>query len=270
MISIKVDDVKKTYPNGVQALKGVSLEIEAGEAVVMLGHNGCGKSTLFKCIAGFEKVTAGSIHVGDDDITAYGYHKMRPIRRQMGMVFQHFHLIGNISVLQNVLFGALGDIRYFIPALSPFATRVRREKVMECLARVGLQDYASHRADKLSGGQKQKVAIARMLMQEPKIVLADEPIASLDPKAGAEVMDLLWEIVREKALTLVCVLHQIEIARKYGTRTIAMNNGVVVAADHITNMDDAFLKDLYYQNKDSEDMAETLAVGDECEPGGGR
>jgi len=133
-----------------------------------------------------------------------------------------------LSVFQNVLFGALGEVKTPFHTFATFASNELRNKAMECLCRVGLAHLARKRADQLSGGQKQRVAIARMLMQDPKIVLADEPIASLDPKAGREVMDLLFDIVREKKLTVVCILHQLEIAMQYSDRIIALKNGQVV------------------------------------------
>lgn len=228
MNSVAVKDLGKTYSDGTQALKTVDFEVKSGEGVVLLGHNGSGKSTLFKCITGFEQPSAGSIHVNGQLIDISDKPSLKETRKDIGMVFQHFNLIENVSVFQNVLFGALGRVGFFAKTLAPFASDALRKQAMECLDRVGLSHLAKQRADKISGGQKQRVAIARMLMQEPKVVLADEPIASLDPKAGLEVMDLLWEIVRERNLTVICVLHQMDVALKYGERIIGLKNGDVV------------------------------------------
>ena len=264
MATIEVQNLRKVFSDdGTVALDGVSFSLAAGDAVVMLGHNGSGKSTLFRCLAGFLPATEGRILIDGKDITKLSYNQMRPLRKKMGMVFQHFHLINNLSVFQNVLFGALGRVKFFVQALAPFASKELRAKAMDCLERVGLGDYAARRADQLSGGQKQRVAIARTLMQEPSIILADEPIASLDPKAGQEVMDLLWDIVREKNLTLICVLHQLEIAKAYGTRTIALKQGRVVADAAISDWDKAFLDELYQQ-----ELADRVALEDI--PEGGR
>lgn len=256
MISLEVTNVSKVFPDGTKALDNVSFSVLPGEAVVLLGHNGSGKSTIFRCITGFEKPSEGIITIGDTDITKYNKRKLRPIRKKVGMVFQHFHLIYNISVFQNVLFGALGHVNYSFQTFAPLASNDLRDKAMDCLDRVGLSHLAKRRADQLSGGQQQRVAIARMIMQDPEIVLADEPIASLDPKAGREVMDLLWEIVEEKNLTVICVLHQLAIAKEYGKRIIALKKGKVVVDDKIEHIDDQFLVDLYKYDEmsNSEDI----------------
>ncbi|PYZ96325.1 phosphonate ABC transporter ATP-binding protein [Alteribacter lacisalsi] len=228
MNAITVNNVTKTFRDGTTALSDVSFTVNPGEGVILLGHNGSGKSTLFKCISGFEKPTSGEILYGDKDITRLSKRKFRPIRKKLGMVFQNFHLIYNLSVFQNVLFGAMGNSKTFLHTLSFCASDELRMKAMECLDRVGLAHLAGRRADQLSGGQQQRVAIARMLMQDPEVVLADEPIASLDPRAGREVMELLWEIVRERHLTVVCILHQTEVALEYGERFIGLHSGKLV------------------------------------------
>ncbi|ERP30884.1 phosphonate ABC transporter ATP-binding protein [Chitinivibrio alkaliphilus] len=245
MTQITIDTVSKTYPNGTKALKEVSCTISPGEAVILLGHNGSGKSTLFKCLGGFEPITGGTIHIGDTEISHLSFSQRRPFRKKMGTIFQHFHLIPTLSVLQNVLFGTLGETSFVFPALAPFASQETREKALHCLERVNLAEYAGTRSDELSGGQKQRVAIARMLMQDPEIVLADEPIASLDPRAGHEVMELLWEIVSERNLTLICVLHQIEIAKQFGDRVIALKHGSIISDTRVNTLDEDFLSFLY-------------------------
>ncbi len=247
MIPISVRNVSKVYQDGTKALNHVSFDVHPGEGVILLGHNGSGKSTLFRCMTGFEELSEGKIMIGEDEISTKGNKKsLKNSRKKIGMVFQHFHLIENLSVFQNVLFGALGR-EGTMGTFSPFASKKLRFQAMECLERVGLESLAKRRADQLSGGQKQRVAIARMLMQESKIVLADEPIASLDPKAGKEVMDLLWDIVRENGMTVVCVLHQVDIALEYGERVIGLKRGEILVDDVTSNFTRDSLRSLYDQ-----------------------
>ncbi len=247
MATIEVHNLEKTYKDGTKALDGLSFEVGKGESVVILGHNGSGKSTLFRCLTGFEKPSAGSIAINGYSLAqSKGQQgKVRQMRKKVGMVFQHFNLVNNLSVFQNVLFGALGEVRPFFKTFSPFASRELRLKAMESLDRVGLSHLAGRRADQISGGQKQRVAIARMLMQDPEIVLADEPIASLDPKAGKEVMALLGEIVKEQNLTLLCVLHQVDIGLEYGDRIIGLKEGQKVLDRSVDTLSSKGLESLY-------------------------
>ena len=256
MSAIEVKNLQKTYEDGTKALQAVDFTVQKGEAVVILGHNGSGKSTLFRCLTGFENPTGGSIKIGGYPLSPGSGHKkeMRIPRKRVGMVFQHFNLVNNLTVFQNVLFGALGEGRPFFKTFSPFASQLLREKAMESLDRVGLSHLAGRRADQISGGQKQRVAIARMLMQDPEIVLADEPIASLDPKAGKEVMALLGEIVKEQKLTLLCVLHQVDIGLKYGDRLIGLKEGRKVLDDSVENLDTQELEQLYEIGKSSREV----------------
>jgi phosphonate transport system ATP-binding protein len=246
MNALSVREVSKVFKDGTEALSEVSFDIKAGEGVVLLGHNGSGKSTMFKCISGFEKTSSGEIYIGKDETTFLSDRKYRPIRKKVGMVFQNFHLIYNLSVFQNVLFGAMGQSRNFLKVSAPFASKKDREKAMDCLKRGGLDHLAKRRSDQLSGGQQQRVAIARMLMQDPELVLADEPIASLDPKAGREVMELLWEIVDERKLTVLCILHQTDIAMEFGERLIGLNKGKLVLDDAKKNISKDDLNMLYF------------------------
>lgn len=224
---LSIQNVTKTYEDKTEALSSVSFDVKKGEGVVLLGHNGSGKTTLFQCINGTERISSGSILLNDQHIGTLSKKELREIRKGIGIVFQQFHLVGNLTVFQNVLFGAMGRMSY-IKVLGSIARDELRYKAMQCLDRVGLVHIAKKRADNLSGGQQQRVAIARMLMQEPQLVLADEPIASLDPSAGKEVMDLLWEIVKERNMTVICTLHQPEIARKYADRIIGLYKGRIV------------------------------------------
>lgn len=262
MIPLSIHQVTKQYPDGTQAVKGVSFDINPGEGTILLGSNGSGKTTLLRCMNGLETATSGQIYVDDIDVVAAKKHKnhrkIKRVRQQVGMVFQKFELIGNLGVLQNVLFGSLGRIRKPWEMFTSTATKQERDRAMECLDRVGLSDYAGQRARSLSGGQQQRVGIARMLLQEPQIVLADEPIASLDPKSAREVMNLLWEIVRERNLTVVCALHQLAIAQEYGDRLIGMRHGNLVMDSAEKSVSTEELNHLY--DDDEEEEEATAAV----------
>ena len=238
MLSLAVHQLSKHYLNGTAALTDVSFVAQPGEGIVLLGANGSGKSTLLRCIVGLESLSSGSIQVGNAAIETATQSQLRSLRRQVGMVFQKFNLVNSLSAFHNVLQGALGRSkgpRYWFSATAP---KLERERAMHCLERVKLAHIAQQRVDTLSGGQQQRVAIARMLMQDPGLLLVDEPVASLDPKAGREVMDLLWEIVRERQLTVVCTLHQLDLARDYADRIIGLRQGQVhidIPAQQITN-----------------------------------
>ncbi|MFZ4656329.1 MAG: phosphonate ABC transporter ATP-binding protein [Caldilineaceae bacterium] len=244
---LSIQQVSKRYANGVQALNGVTLAVETGESVVLLGANGSGKSTLLRCIVGLERPTAGAIHVGAVESSRAAGRELRQVRRQVGFIFQRFHLVGNLSVFQNVLHGALGRSRGPWDWFAATASATERANAMHCLERVGLVDLACRRADTLSGGQQQRLAIARTLMQEPKVILADEPVASLDPKAGREVLDLLWGISQEQGLTLVCALHQIELALIYGKRFVALKEGALIFDQPAMGVTHTELTQLYQQ-----------------------
>lgn len=227
MLSLKISELTKTYSNGTLALNRVSFMTKPGEGIVLLGANGSGKSTLLRCILGLEKATTGEIWLEERQLSQLNSRQLRKMRSQIGMVFQKFHLVGSLSAFHNVLHGALGrstSPRYWFPATAPAK---ERRRAIECLERVNLTHLAQQRADTLSGGQQQRVAIARTLMQNPKLILVDEPVASLDPQAGKEVMDLLWSIVREQHLTVICTLHQLEIAKQYGDRIIGLRDGKI-------------------------------------------
>lgn len=230
----------------LQVLHGVSFDIPVGQGVVLLGANGCGKSTLLRSLNGLEKLQSGRIFVHGDSITDASRAELRRIRRGMGYVFQQFNLVPQLSAFQNVLLGAMGRHRLgLLSCLGIFASREERTRAMDCLDRVGMADRATHRPSQLSGGQQQRVAIARMLMQAPKIVIADEPIASLDPRAGPDVLELLWKIVREENLSMLLTLHQIKLATEYADRIIGLSAGRIVIDVPISDADPQQLNALY-------------------------
>ena len=243
-MELNVVNLEKTYDDGTRALAGISFDVRPGEGVIILGHNGCGKSTLMKCLTGIENISAGNILLDKTDISQVSGRKLRSIRQRIGCVFQKFNMVGNLSVLQNVLFGLMGKKSYF-SCHRAIASSADRIKAMEALDRVGLAHLAGRRTDTLSGGQQQRVAIARMLMQDAEIVFADEPVASLDPKAGHEVMELLWSVIKERNMSVICVLHQIEFARAFGQRFIGLNSGRVVFDAAAADISDKDIRQLY-------------------------
>ncbi|MGJ7456630.1 phosphonate ABC transporter ATP-binding protein [Halomonas sp. RA08-2] len=243
-MQLSIDNLTKVYPDGTRALDGLSFNVSSGEGVVILGHNGCGKSTLMKCLTGLERPTSGRLSLAGVDLSSASRRELRPLRQRIGCVFQKFNMVGNLSVLQNVLFGLMG--RHGILASHALtASRPSRLGAMEALDRVGLAHLAARRTDTLSGGQQQRVAIARMLMQDAEIVLADEPVASLDPRAGREVMELLWEVVRERGMTVLCVLHQIDLAREFGERLIGLHSGQLAFDSPSSEISNADITALY-------------------------
>ncbi|MEX1081620.1 MAG: phosphonate ABC transporter ATP-binding protein [Halofilum sp. (in: g-proteobacteria)] len=225
MSAIRVSELHKSFGD-LHVLRGIELEIRSGEFVVLLGANGCGKSTLIRCLNGLAQPDRGAVEVDGLDIGRARGRSLSRARRQIGVVFQHFNLVPNVSVFQNVLYGALGQqpggLARTLPAFAPGNLRNR---AMACLERVGLAEHASQDCRRLSGGQQQRVAIARTLLQDPQVLVADEPVASLDPRAGRAVMELLVEIVRERGMTVLCSLHQLELASEYGDRVVGMKAG---------------------------------------------
>lgn len=240
---IRIDDLSVTYPGGREALRGITLAIRCGESAVLLGKSGAGKSTLLRCINGLQKPTAGSIRVaGIGRLGENGTWK--ELRRQTGMVFQLHHLIGRHTALQNVLMGRIG---YHSPLRTLFPLPASDvELAMECLDRVGLADKAMQRADSLSGGERQRVGIARALAQEPRIILADEPVASLDPANALSIMKLLHRISREDGLTVIFSLHQIDFACRFGERIIGLAGGEIVFDGRPEELTESPLETIYH------------------------
>jgi phosphonate transport system ATP-binding protein len=222
---IKIDNLEVVYPNGTRALAPTTLSIEQGRFTVLLGSSGAGKSTLLRTLNGLVQPSAGAIAV--DGLGALrGTHTMRTHRRATGMVFQQHQLIGRATVLRNVLTGRLGYYSGWRTLLPWPAAEKRR--ALDALERVGLIEYALRRADQLSGGQQQRVGIARALVQAPALILADEPIASLDPATADRVLGLLHAICKADGITAVVSLHQLEFARRYADVIVGLAQGAVV------------------------------------------
>ncbi|MGK2883072.1 MAG: phosphonate ABC transporter ATP-binding protein [Mycobacterium sp.] len=222
-IVVSVRDVTKKFGNST-ALEDVSLDVHRSELLVLLGLSGSGKSTLLRCLNGLHPVTSGTVEVGGVRVDQASKAQLRGLRRNVGFVFQHFNLVGRLSCLENVLIGGLGQLSFPRYGALTYPKRMRTE-AMGHLDRVGLADFAERRADTLSGGQQQRVAIARTLMQKPGLLLADEPVASLDPENAGVVMDLLFRVCIEEKLTVVCTLHQVDLALGWAHRLVGLRNG---------------------------------------------
>lgn len=242
-----VKNLVKTYPNGTQALKGVNFQVEDGEFLAVIGLSGSGKSTLLRCINRLIEPTSGSIVWNDIDITAAKGKEIRFIRRQIGMIFQQFNLVKRSSVNTNVLSGRLGYVST-LPSLLHQFSKKDREMAKANLEMVGLEDKIDVRADSLSGGQQQRVGIARALMQEPKIILADEPVASLDPVLAHSILKYLEQLNKERGITVLCSLHFLDLVHRYATRAIALKDGQVVFDGLPSEIDDVQFKEIYGQD----------------------
>jgi phosphonate transport system ATP-binding protein len=244
---LQIENLTKIYDDGTQALTDVSFTVEEGEFLVIIGLSGSGKSTLLRCINRLVEPTAGRIIWNGRDITAADQSDLREIRREIGMIFQHFNLVKRSTVMTNVLSGRLG---YTPPAWSLINrfSKVDKERAMQALERVGIPDKVNNRADELSGGQQQRVGIARALMQDPKMILADEPVASLDPVLAHSILGNLERINQEDKMTVICSLHFLDLVQRYATRVIGLRDGVIVFegdSQDIRQLSDERFKEIY-------------------------
>ena len=223
--AVELRDIRVRYPNGFEAVRGVSLSVSAGEALAVTGPNGSGKSTLMRCIVGLSPLVSGDVIVFGDALDIKKRKSYRKVLSQVGFVFQNHNLVTRLGVLSNVIHGA--QSRLWGPRVwfQGFARNEVREEALHCLDLVGLADQASKRADELSGGQAQRVAIARALMQRPKVIIADEPAASLDPRAGEEVMRLFHDLCKQEGITLLFSSHDLEHTMGFSDRIIGLRNG---------------------------------------------
>jgi phosphonate transport system ATP-binding protein len=241
---LRIERLTKVFPGGVVALDDVSLTVPDGEFLVIIGLSGSGKSTLLRCVNRLVEPTSGKIWLDDLELTRLSPAELRRARKRIGMIFQQFNLVRRSTVLTNVLAGRLGSI-------SPWASLVGRfpaddyDRAYANLVRVGIPEKAHQRADTLSGGQQQRVAIARALMQEPTLMLADEPVASLDPATSHSVMKYLEEINQQDGITVLCNLHFLSLARRYATRVVALKDGRVVFDGLPAEIDEARFRQIY-------------------------
>lgn len=241
---LQIRNLTKIYEGGVLALDNVSFDVPDGQFLAVIGLSGSGKSTLLRCINRLIEPTDGQILWNGEDITAASQEEMRRIRRKIGMVFQHFNLVHRSKVITNVLAGRLG---YINPAWS-LVNRFPKEdleKAFKKMERVGIADKAYQRADELSGGQQQRVGIARALMQDPELILADEPVASLDPVLAHSIMKHLEEINKQDGVSVICSLHFLDIVHRYADFVIALNAGKLVYEGLPKDIDDKKFKDIY-------------------------
>lgn len=240
---LRVEHLTKVYPNGTVALRDVSFEVPDGEFLVVIGLSGSGKSTLLRCINRLIEPTSGKIYWDGVDITSASPGEMRRIRRQIGMIFQQFNLVKRSSVLTNVLSGRLGYANPWLSLLGVWPSE-DRQKALQALERVGIADKAYQRADTLSGGQQQRVGIARALMQDPRLLLADEPVASLDPVLAHSILQYLEQLNKE-GVTVICSLHFLDLVHRYATRVIGLKEGVKVFDGLPNEIDRARFKEIY-------------------------
>lgn len=239
---LQVNNLSKSYDGKKWALEDLSLKVQEGDFVILLGLSGSGKSTLLRCINRLIEPTRGQILFRNEDILQLKGIELRHYRRQIGMVFQQFNLVKNLTVLTNVLTGRLG----YHSSLSPFS-KEDYELAKQNLEKVGLQDFADKQVKFLSGGQQQRVGIARALMQEPSLILADEPVASLDPATADSIMQYLGEINRE-GISIICSLHFLTLARRYGNRVLALKEGQKVFEGIPNQIDNIRFKEIYGQD----------------------
>lgn len=253
MSHINFENVEVVYKTGLKALKGVTLAIPEGQFVVVVGLSGAGKSTLIRTVNSLVLPSSGRVMVGDVDVTRARGAALRRARSDIGMIFQTFNLVKRSSVLRNVLSGRLGDLPAWRGVLSAFPAE-DRAYAHDCLSRVGIPEKAYVRADALSGGQQQRVGIARALAQRPSVMLADEPVASLDPPTSHAVMRDLKRIAREDGITTVVNLHFIDMAREYADRIVGMRDGRVVFDGTPAEASDAAFEEIYGRPIDDKDL----------------
>ncbi len=241
---LEIKNLRKIYPNGYEALSDVSFELRGGEFVCIIGRSGAGKSTLLRCINGLIPTTEGSIRINNIDITKLGDHEKLLLRRKIGFIFQEFNLVDRLSVLRNVLIGRLGYINSFSATLGYFNPAHRRQALW-CLQRVNMLHRAKNRADRLSGGEKQRVAIARALAQEPLLLLADEPVASLDPELTWGVMNNLRTVAKEEKVPTLVNIHDLETAKMFADRIIGVAKGRILYDGPPNDLTTAVLREIY-------------------------
>jgi len=241
---LRIEKLCKTYPNGTRALVDVDITVPTGQFVAVIGLSGSGKSTLMRCVNRLVEPTSGRVFLDDVEITAAGPGELRQARRRIAMVFQHFNLVNRANVLTNVLSGRLGYTRA-LPSLFRVFSTEDKDAADACLSRVGLLEKRDQRASTLSGGQQQRVGIARALMQKPELILADEPVASLDPATAHSVLDHLETMNKRDGMTILCNLHFLSLARRYADRVVGLKEGRIVFDGLPEEMDDTRFKEVY-------------------------
>lgn len=252
---IKFINVCKTYPNGVQALVDVNLEIEQGEFVAVIGLSGAGKSTLIRTVNKMIDITSGELFVNDIDVSKLEGKQLRKFRRKIGMVFQSFNLVNRTTVIKNVLASRVADMSLLKSILGLYSKQ-DKIKALEALDKVGILEKAYIRADQLSGGQQQRVALARTLAQDPEIILADEPVASLDPVMAAVVMEDFQRINEELNISIIINIHHVDLALKYAQRIVGIQAGKIVYDGKVSDINNDILKKIYGRELSEDELME--------------
>ena len=238
---LEIDNLKKTFDNGTEALNGVNLKVKKGEFLSILGPSGSGKTTLLRSINGLESIDNGKISFENEKINK---DNLPEVQKKTGMIFQEFNLVNNLSAINNVLTGLLNSSSKFLSMFYLF-TKEQKLEALKALETVGLLNKAYERVDELSGGQRQRIGIARAIIKRPKLLLADEPVASLDPKAANLIMSLLKKINKEFEITVICNLHQVELASKYSDRIVGLLEGEIMFDKTASNINKTAISEIY-------------------------
>ena len=238
---LEINNLKKTFENGSSALKGIDLKINKGEFVSILGPSGSGKTTLLRTINGLETLSSGDIFFDNKKV---GNNNLSEVQKKTGMIFQEFNLVNNLSAINNVLTGLLSFSNKFLSIFYLFSKKQKIE-ALKSLETVGLLEKSHNRSDELSGGQRQRVGIARAIIKKPLLLLADEPVASLDPKSSNLILSLLKKINQEFGTTILCNLHQVDLAKKYSDRVVGLMDGKIIFDEKSVNINETYLKRIY-------------------------
>lgn len=243
-VIMSIENLNKEYSKGKTVLKDINFDIKKGELLSIIGPSGAGKSTLLRSINRMIEPTSGKIDFDNKNITKIKGKELRKMRTNIGMIFQHYNLVDRLSVFENVLHGTLG-YKNSIQGIFSMYTESEKEEALDIITELGIQDHIYKRCDELSGGQKQRVGIARALVQKPKIILCDEPIASLDPSSSRIIMEHLRKICNEKGITVIVNLHQVDVAKNYSDRIIGLNAGEVVFNGHPSEINKEVIQTIY-------------------------
>ena len=238
---LEINDLKKTFDNGTPALKGINLKVNKGEFVSILGPSGSGKTTLLRSINGLETASGGEIYF---DHKIVNKNTISDVQKKTGMIFQEFNLVNNLSAINNVLTGLLNSSNKFLSLFYLFSKN-QKIKALRSLETVGLLEKSYSRSDELSGGQRQRIGIARAIIKKPLLLLADEPVASLDPKAANLILSLLKRINQDFGTTILCNLHQVDLAKKYSDRIVGLMDGKIIFDENSSNIDTTNLGKIY-------------------------
>lgn len=261
---LRLVGLSKRYRTGDEALKGIDLEVPDGQVVALIGPSGAGKSTLIRCVNRLVEPTAGSVLLNDIDLTSLNATQLRRARRRMGMIFQEYALVERLTVMENVLSGRLGYVSFWRSWLRRFP-QSDIDEAFRLLSRVELDHMVDKRADELSGGQRQRVGICRALIQDPELLLVDEPTASLDPKTSRQIMRLIVELCDERKLSAIVNIHDVQLAQMFAQRIVGLRLGEIVYDGPPTGLTETVLTEIYGE----EDWSETIAGGGDADEADG-